>query len=407
MVDKSDTRVTEGGRGAAPQGPAPANVRAQKTRPAELLLKGTARQRGRVHGEALRGKIGQAVEAWKEELGREIGATPENYIAELVGSTKFEAATRRWTPDLLDEVAGLAEGASVPFKTMYAFQLVDEDWWFRRNRRYGVELPGAEKCSVVAVHDDGNATSLLAQNIDIPAWSDGLQVLLRIRDGRGDGETLVFSYAGVIGLGGVNSRAVAVCVNALMQLDQRPDGLPVAFVVRGILAQPTLGDAVRFIREVPHASGQAYTVGGPEGVVGLECSAHSVCHYPAAPGTRCLLHTNHPLASDDQSVFRQLAGRMPAEQLERSRTNSERRLESCARRFGNPVAPVDAAAVMGLLCSHDDPDASVCAHGGAATAAFSAWSVIYEFGPEPAVHLTCGPPCRSDYRRIGLAGRPR
>lgn len=403
MVDKLDTGVAGPDRQAGPGAAAPAGA-VPTSAPVELTLEGTPRERGRRHGEALRGAIQQALDRWRAEVERDTAAPLEAYVAELTGTTSFVPAIQRLTPDLLDEVAGLGEGAGVPFPTMLAFQLVDEDWWFRRNRRYGVRLERTEKCSVVAAHDPG-AAPLLAQNIDIPAWSDGLQVLLRIRDTRSGLETLVFSYAGLIGLGGVNSGPVAACVNALMQLDQRPDGLPVAFVVRGILERPTLAEAERFVFEVPHASGQAYTVGGPARAAGLECSARSVRPYPAAAGTRRLFHTNHPLACEDQAVFRRLLDRLPADQVERSRANSERRLASCARRLGDGAEPADVAAIKNVLRSHDDPAASICAHGGDGTMAFTAWSVIYELTPTPTVLYTCGPPCRTDYRAAGFGWR--
>ena len=55
---------------------------------------------------------------------------------------------------------------------------------------------------------------------------------------------------------------------------RRPAG---RLIVRRTLEQPTREEALAFVRSVTHASGQNYTVGGPDGVTSLECSAASRC----------------------------------------------------------------------------------------------------------------------------------
>lgn len=49
----------------------------------------------------------------------------------------------------------------------------------------------------------------------------------------------MFSHAGMVGLCGVNSAGVAISCNNLSQLNHKTSGLPVAFVVRGILQRST------------------------------------------------------------------------------------------------------------------------------------------------------------------------
>src|SRR5436305_701694 len=77
-------------------------------------------------------------------------------------------------------------------------------------------------------------------------------------------EAFVLTQAGCVGLNGVNARSVAVCTNALWQLDGSRAGLPVAFVVRGLLRQRSADEAAAFLRRVRHASGQNYVIGGPD-----------------------------------------------------------------------------------------------------------------------------------------------
>src|SRR5947207_11017892 len=100
----------------------------------------------------------------------------------------------------------------------------------------------------------------------------------------------------MIGLNGCNAASVGVVVNNLSMLPHASHGLPVAAVVRGILARRSLTDAAAFIRSVPHASGQHYAVGSPEGLLSFECSAGGVVQDSSA--TSRVLHTNHPLGGD-------------------------------------------------------------------------------------------------------------
>jgi isopenicillin-N N-acyltransferase like protein len=89
-----------------------------------------------------------------------------------------------------------------------------------------------------------------------------------------------------------------VNVNTLAQLAYGQTGLPVAFVVRGILERASFLDAAAFVRGISHASGQSFTIGDPAHVAYFEASAHDVVEVCGVPG-EFLLHTNHPLASTD------------------------------------------------------------------------------------------------------------
>jgi hypothetical protein len=108
--------------------------------------------------------------------------------------------------------------------------------------------------------------------MDIGSIYNGAQAVLHIQPDDAP-EGLVFTFAGMIGLHGCNAAGVGVVVNNLAMLPHAAHGLPVAAVMRGILAQHSLEDAAAFVRSVPHASGQHYAVGSPEGLISFECSA--------------------------------------------------------------------------------------------------------------------------------------
>jgi isopenicillin-N N-acyltransferase like protein len=252
---------------------------------------GSGRARGLAHGEGARAAVKAALERWAEAtLAARKGTTILDYARALIGSTGLIATMARLVPDLLDEVGGIAEGAAQPFELVAAYNLMDEQWW------YDLDAEASELgCSIIGL-SDGDGTTL-SQNMDLPRFMDGSQIVLRLENRTGL-RTLLLSSAGLIGLTGVNSAGVAVCVNTLLMLRSDPDGLPVAAAMRHALAQRSKGEAVRALRAVPHASGQHYAVADRSGMVGLECSAAG-CAESSACGSTTLLHTNHPLASVD------------------------------------------------------------------------------------------------------------
>jgi len=81
-----------------------------------LLLQGAPYERGLAHGETLRSQIHEVVGRWKGELARMYQMDADEAIARFIGGTDFVPAIRRWTPDLLDEMRGIAAGADMAWE---------------------------------------------------------------------------------------------------------------------------------------------------------------------------------------------------------------------------------------------------------------------------------------------------
>jgi isopenicillin-N N-acyltransferase-like protein len=367
-----------------------------------LTLSGPPLQRGRVHGETLREKICELITLWKDSLSETYKMRPDDYISEFLGSTDFGAAITKWTPALMEEVRGIAEGANIDLQTLFAFQCVDEEWWYGRNRLYGISLPPPDKCSTVGVFNQKDIPPILAQNMDVPGYYDGFQTLLRVRDQESDMESLVLSCPGVIALNGLNSKAIGVCVNTLLQLDQRIDGLPVAFVIRGILSHDGFEKALEFVKSVPHASGQCYTIGGSDEVACFECSAHeAVRFYPCAGATR-LFHTNHPLVNDDTNIYREFLKKLPPGGGREGPSNAEIRYQCLESRLGDPEKAITIDSVKEALGSKDDPLNPVCRDRRPGGGGFTYACTIIELSKSPVLHIASGPPCSTGFTKFGF-----
>ncbi|MFZ5912522.1 MAG: C45 family autoproteolytic acyltransferase/hydrolase [Chloroflexota bacterium] len=348
-----------------------------------LHLKGSPRQRGQIHGEELRAQIASVLDLWRVDIEKETRLPFETYLRRFLSETGFRPAIERWSPGLLEEVRGLAEGAGQDFPTMFAFQCMDEDWWFRSS------LSPRAHCSSIGVYGEGGAP-ILAQNMDIHVMTDGAQVLLHLQ--QGELETLVFSFAGFLGLTGLNSRPLGVCVNTLPQLSVSAGGLPVAFMVRALLEQSTLEEAEKFLCQVQHASGQNYMLGNGQEIRDFECSANAVVQV-TADGRR-LRHTNHPLVSADfHPGFKPPEGKIFS-------TNSTRRLEMLAARLD--AGEVGPGAVKDILRTPP-----VCVQKEAGDDFYTSGSLVMTLASSPLLELTAGPPSQSEYRTFTFLATPK
>jgi isopenicillin-N N-acyltransferase-like protein len=366
-----------------------------------LELAGSPRERGRAHGEALRSQIVDYLGVWKEALGQDTGLDPGEYLSRFVRETNFMPAVERWTPGLLAEVQGIAEGSGVDFDTIWAVQLGDEEWWYRRDLKLAASDSDGRQCSGLAVFDRPDSPPLLAQNMDVPGYHDGFQVLLRIEEPDSPVEALVFTTAGFIALNGLNNRSVGICCNTLFQLDYAPDGLPVAFVVRGVLSRPTQDDAVAFVRGVKHASGQNYLVGGPGSVLDFECSANQVVQYQPAPGATRVAHTNHPLANDEQGMYQARLQRLSPgqrEQEDKEQAGTRARFAFLERELGDPAETITVGRIQAMLSSHEAPVCNDRQPGEGLTLG----CLVMELAPSPILHIAPGPPCSTPFETFGF-----
>jgi hypothetical protein len=336
-----------------------------------IECRGDGRTRGRAQGEALRAQIADAFERWAEHTAQATGMHPDAYVEALLADTDFVPAIARHTPDLLEEVRGIAEGSGMPLDNVLAYNLMDEQWWHQES------LVGGHACSLVAVPADGEHAGLVAQNMDLPDWMDGAQAVVHHQTPAG--EALVLTAAGMIGLTGVNSDGVGVCVNTLAMLHHSTDGLPVAFAMRGALERGSAADALAFLRATPHASGQHYAVVGRDGAAGLECSAAGAVE--SASGER-FCHTNHPLRSEDVD---HMADRPTGTADSRTR---QKRLERSA---GTIASAGDCKRLL------SDREAPLSVHASADEPWTTFGSVVYELGQPVRAWVAPGPPDDTPY----------
>ncbi|GAA2557532.1 C45 family autoproteolytic acyltransferase/hydolase [Pseudonocardia hydrocarbonoxydans] len=333
------------------------------------------------HGAAHAVRIAAHLEAWLGALAAQGVADPPAHVRGLLDATGFRSAVQELTPDLAEEVRGVAAGAGLDPDLLLGLQLIDEEPAAR-----SVALA---KCTGLGLALPGGPT-WIGQNMDLGAHTRGHQVLLRVAPRRDAPAALVFSVAGVVALMGVNAAAVGVCVNAVPQLPAARDGLPVAFVIRRLLQARSLDEAVRLVHDLPHATSQHYLLAGPGEVRSLEARPDGVAEYRPEDPAR-VLHTNHPLGPVTGTPGPPAAHR-----------DSQARLAAVRARLGSGTPTL--ADLQDALRSADDPAHPVCRVRGAGPQDYTTGSMVSALRPGTPVEswVSPGPPSEVPYAHTVL-----
>ena len=359
-----------------------------------IELYGSPRERGHIHGEALKNNIATVIDSWLSHLGsygqqgqtaRALDTTA--YLDAFFSKTNYLQAVEHWAPQLLEEIRGIAEGSGQTFKHILGLNLMDEEWVFGLRHYLDKQR---DKCTAFAVPNQRNGVSYAGQNMDIGSWAEGHQVLLRLMPSGNVPEGLVFSIAGSLGLNGLNARGLGVTCNTISQLQFATDGLPVGFVMRSILEQQSLSEAEDFVRKIKHASGQNFILSTVDEMRCFECCGSSVVRYAPDHLQGRVLHTNHPLTNPDVSDIAALNTRT---------TNTVARLDSITMRLGDSNKILSLDDIKMALAAHDDPDNPVSRNTNkdGSSIGYTAGASIYELGERPRLYLAAGPPCETKF----------
>ncbi len=358
-----------------------------------IELNGNGHERGLQHGKVLKTEIAEVFLKWKKFIQQQTNSNADTIINNFLKVTNFEPAIRKHTPELYEETKGIAEGSGQSFKDVFCFQLVDE-FWVYVDSFYNVKN---HHCSGIGVAATKTNPAYISQNMDLESYRNGYQTLLHIAATKNEPEQYILSCAGLIALNGVNSKGIGLCVNTLMQLTASTNGLPVAYVIRGVLSKKNGESALKFLKTVPHASGQNYIIGLFDKVYDFEASANKVIRYLPDPSNETLVyHTNHPISNDDikpwhkEFLKKVLSGGATDD-------NSIIRFTSLKNRLTIPTLEVNDKVLKEVLISKDNLKNPVCLNYNEGYLAFTFSSVIFTLGKKPTIQVTNGSPDQSEY----------
>jgi isopenicillin-N N-acyltransferase-like protein len=354
-------------------------------------------------------ELGRAVgETAREQIHASVGFFAENFSAMTRGRLAFADAeaqaeayaahARRWVPQYVDELQGVAEGAGLPFSRLLVLNCGEE---FTSDEPVAGEAPvtgasaagsasgvGGDHCTAVAIAAGGR--HVVGHNMDWYAIDAVNNVLFdfTVPDG-----TRIMGIAGApyLLMLGMNSHGIGNVSNSVHSTDNRV-GVPNVFVRRWSIEAPTLEEAMARGALEARARGTNHFFADLAGRLwNVEASATATA-FADHTQTGFMAHTNHYAAPEMQAY--------EGSQHRESRT----RLATAERLLAEGVArdddPFELVARV-LRCHEPSPRECICGHADEtlppAERVMTVGSMICDLD-ERRLYACAGPPCENHYR---------
>ena len=349
-----------------------------------IEARGSHAEIGRQVGEAAREQIRRQVAYYEEHIEWLAGmpfAAAEGRALGLLGFAE------RALPRHVEELAGMAEGAGVPFEKLLVLNCGEEVLCAERPAAAASQARPTDRCTCLAVSAPGR--TVVGHNED---WiEDDVENMVLLSLTVPDG-TRILSLTGAayLPMCGLNSHGIAFYGNTVYARDERP-GVPNVFKHRRLLESATREEADSWARMPGRARGSNHLNARAGGEIwDVEVSAARDVTVEAG---RWLVHTNHFTVPELQDVERsESAG---------SRLRLERARELVAEGLASGDDPFDLVAAV--LRDHANAPTSICAHPVADDPdhAPTTGSVIVEL-EERRMHVCAGRPCENPAGVVAL-----
>ena len=257
-----------------------------------IEISGAPRERGRQYGRQAADRIRKGTSHYVAQL-KDLSLDRDG-IASLVRD--YLPVIEAFEPAYIEEMRGIAEGASVPFEDVALLNARTEILKLARPeiraRLTAQEDP--DGCTGVVVQPQASQAGRLihAQNWDWKRECAETAVVLKVR--RDDGPDLMtFTEAGALGRCGFNAVGIAITANYLeSDRDYRQVGVPLALIRRKVLECEHLAIAMRTVYCTQKSAANNMIVSHREGVaIDFECAPDET--FPVHPERGLLVHANH------------------------------------------------------------------------------------------------------------------
>ena len=287
-------------------------------------------------------------------------------------------AVEKYAEHLVEEMQGMSEASGVPLDDLMLLQIRNQ---FVEGMDFG--------CTSVSLKTDETVypNGLLAQNWDNdPAFDPFTLVIIRRPVNAPD--MIHVSQAGLIAYLGVNDTGLGVCLNALAApTSQR--GVPLYFILRRVYESRSLEEALRVVRDSPHAIPVHMMMMSPEGPTSIEITVDNIQVLQSS----LLTHTNHCIHPDLMHINQDFPEMIDSG----SRLH---RIQSLT----TDMPECSMETIQHWLRDHDNYPRSICRHANDdLTHGFfeTVFSLIIDVASQ-TIHLSRGTPCNNPYESYML-----
>ena len=244
---------------------------------------GSPYERGIQYGAALKADIQGQLSIWAELCQEEIGMSQEELYNLLLEKTGFIDAIKKYAPEVLEELQGIAQGAEVRVQNLICLNLAEETIIYFTQ--------GYQSCTNIGLQTD--RANAIAYNLDLPEFLRKFKPVVLQDDAQ-----FVYAFPGLVAAGGMNKNFL-VTTNSLSSLNMDLNGLPLPFMIRKLLQFSNEAQAIQFLKSTPFGAPQNLMIVGRTGIWDFECSAKQIVQYKNRANNGIIFHTNDALANTD------------------------------------------------------------------------------------------------------------
>ncbi|WP_460318501.1 C45 family autoproteolytic acyltransferase/hydolase [Paenibacillus sp. YSY-4.3] len=297
-----------------------------------IIVSGQPFQRGAQYGEALRRDIRDFLD---DDIARINSVRRQSLTLNeaLSLADGYIPHIEAYTPQLAEEIKGLAQGAGISYREGMLLQL-----------RREIIAAGLECTAFACFNQEGRA--VIAQNVDLAGQLTDLGIILEIRTPQDGPDLLMYTHVGLIGYLGINSYGLGIGLNMVLSSGWRA-GVPPYLLIRHLLHQPTLDRCMREISLIRRASSRNLLMTDGSRLLNVEMTVENERFIE----DKLLVHTNHYLHEDFLCFDLVNPGTSTYPRFERTKEK--------LRRYGGMPSEKQ---MEDLLAYHEDGAGSLCVH---------------------------------------------
>lgn len=286
---------------------------------------------GQQHGEILRQAIHEFAEIRIDLMLQETNFKTRSELFQL--ANEHLPVLKNFDEDLYLELIGIAEGSALnPAHIVILNQYTD-----MRDinpSELGHINDDTKGCSTIySPSPDG---PLLGQTWDISGSALNYVTILKIKQSNYPkaSEVILFSVAGCLGMTGINSAHLGVCINNFPSVDAHV-GIIWSALVRKMLKQYSATNALDVVMKAPLGSGHHYSIADLENFYGVETSGLKK-KITQQGNNQIHFHTNHCLDEEMKKTHTTKSTSTTFSRYKKlaDKLNSEKEIESAKKMFG-------------------------------------------------------------------------
>ena len=213
---------------------------------------------GRQHGTALKVQVQGNIKKVFSLMNQYAPGTTRSQI--IRAARKFVTPAEKWSPDLVEEIRGIADGAGVTFDDAFALNSLSE--LSMNIGDFGKTLACTCFSAQAPTTKDGEV--FIGQNQDLWApWCRDYFAVLKINPSTGP-KIVMTTLAGMVGMVGLNSEGLSIVGNGL-SIEGNQIGVPIMMFMRRAMQQRTIGDVMGMVTKSKRASPINLLVGDANG----------------------------------------------------------------------------------------------------------------------------------------------